>query len=838
MIAAVYIAVQLGAPQFLGGAFGGGAAGAAAASAVITVGASILANALVPVRVGNSAFTEGQGIQGSTAYSANLSANQARLEQPIPVLYGRNKTFPDFAAQPYVDYEDGDKQYYNALLCLAQGEYRVESVLIDDTDITNFQDITVLKVLAPGELPTTVYGNVVNAPEVTGNEVKGTGYIGPFIGCRPRLKASKLAIDISFSRGLATYDNAGTPGNKSVTWVVEYRAMDDFGAPSTVDAPSGWTELATETLTAAQTSPIRKSYYYDLASPCRAQVRLRRVTNFDESNRVANTMEWIGLRSFLTDQATLCPTATHIEVRMRASEQLSGLTQRKIAVISRRKLRKWAPVTGWTTLQETRNPAWALADKWTNTTYGDGYADSRCDLQTLYNLSLTWDARQDRFDAVFDQTYDSYAADQMVAQAGRAAVFRRNSVMTVTRDQLRDLPVTAFTARNIAPNSVNFDYILANESTPDGAIVEYWDNRSWDWAEILCPAPGVVTPVRPQRVKLFGITGATHALREGTYQMANSFYRRKFASFGTELEGMIPAFGSAAVFAPSLPGWGASGDLVSVDSTTLVATLSEPVTWTSAQDHYISIITRDGSLANPIKVTRGASDFQVILSTYPTGNISTNPAAEERTKYVFGAATPYPSVIRVLGIQSKAEDSGARTFTISGVIEDDRVHLADAAYLPTDGIVQDSVNDLPVGGLPAVQLPAFYILEPTKYFTYMTQLIFSNQGAATVRTRDTSGNETGLASIEGWWWNNAPPGPFAPGYLDTYQIRVTIVSGSLAASSSAVDIWLGLGAERQWKLPATGLGSVVETYVNIEIRDTATQVVLAFADNFPLSYRT
>jgi hypothetical protein len=95
-----------------------------------------------------------------------------------------------------------------------------------------------------------------------------------------------------------------------------------------------------------------------------------------------------------------------------------------------------------------------------------------------------------------------------------------------------------------------------------------------------------------------------------------------------------------------------------------------------------------------------------------------------------------------------------------------------------------------------------------------------------------------LEFIEDWWWVNRPAGPFAPGYLDIFEIRVTLVSGSLAASSSALNTWLGLGTNRQWELPATGLGSVVETRVKIEIRSTATQVVLAFADNFPLSYGT
>lgn len=843
MIAAIYVAVTIGGPAIAKAT--GWAAGTSQALAVFA--ATTLVNALVPVSA-----PDAQGFGGgsaSTTYTANLSGNQSRLDDPIPVLYGRNKTFPNFAAEPYAEYDANDDQYYSALLCLGQGEYNIESINIDDTNINNFQDVLIRAVLPPGTLPTTVVANIVNAPEVTGNEVLEARYTGPFIGSRPKTKATKISIDIGFSRGLATYNSTtGEPENKTVTWRVEYRAVDDFGAGSTVDTPGVWTILASESLTAAQTEPIRRTYTYTLPSACRAQIRLIRTNPFDDNNRVANTLEWIGLRCHLQAPAPLCATATHIEIVMRASEQLSGLTQRKISVISRRLLRKWAPGAGWTALQETRNPAWALADKWTNTVYGDGYADSRCDLETLYNLSLIWEARQDRFDGVFDQTYDSSQADQMIAQAGRAAAFRRNTLMTVSRDQLRDLPATAFSARNINPGSLTIDYQFANESTPDGVIVEYWDNRGWDWAEILVPAPGVTTPVRPQRLRLFGVTGAKQAEREGLYHISNAYYRRKYATFATELEGMIPSFGSAVVFSPSLPGWGKGGDLVDIDQTTLLATLSEPPVWVEGQVHYISFLQLDGSLGPPYVITPGADEFSVQLPSYPAGQILLDDSTRERTKYVIGAGTPYPVVLRVLSIRNSADSSGVRSFTVSGVIEDDRVHTADNALLPVDGTVQDPTDpvDEPVSGggsgggggyglIPALDMANF---EAAANILGQARLLLSAWGQGFVSGQNgLNGSYFALERIANWWLLAAGTaygeGPFDPADGALFEVRATLVAGTVP-TGDAMNTWLSLGSDRSWQLSAVGTGAYADSLFHLEIRDAATLVVQAVAYNVVL----
>jgi hypothetical protein len=825
MIAAIYVAVQFGQTQFMVNTFG------SAAPSIAVFAATTLVNLLVPVQTPDAVNNTSQA---SNSYTANLSANQARLDQPIPVLYGRNKIFPDYAAEPYSTFDANDDQYFHALFTIGQGEYRFESILIDDTNLTNFSDVLVQRKLAPGVLPTSVAANIVNAPEVTGNELKDGRYVGPFIGCRPLSKAVKISIDIVFSRGLASYDSAGVPGNKTVAWQVEYRAVDDFGTGSLVDTPGAWTILANESITAAQTKPLRRTFDYVLPTACRPQVRLTRATPFDDNSRVANTIEWAGLRCHLQAAAPLCPTATHFEVVMRASEQLSGLSQRKIAVISWRKLRTWSPGGGWSGgLVETRNPAWALADKWTNPVYGDGYEDARCDLQGLYDLSLVWETRQDRFDAVFDQTQDSHAADQMIAQAGRASVFRRNGVMTLSRDALRDLPVTAFTARNIKPGSVTIDYSFANEGTPDGVIVEYWNNRLWDWKDITCPAPGVITPVRPQRMKLFGVTGSLHAEREGLYHAANNYYRRKYPSFATELEGMIPAFGSAVAFAPSLPGWGRGGDLVSFDVGTLTATLTEPLPWTSASAHYVSFIQKDGSLSSPYAVSPGPDEFKAIFEVAPSGVLSTNLATKERTKYVFGAGTPYEVILRVLSIRSQADESGVRTFTIGGVVEDDRVHLADNALLPGEGVIQDDVSNVPDDGSGSGTALVPYLGYPSPSGVYETTNIlnFVNNGFAhrypdSILVGRTLEELQGLR-IGGWWLLGA--GPYSTAQTGLFDIRVTLVSGDVVLGS-AVDTWLALNVTRSWYLTTpTVVGEEYHSSILIEIRRNADGLVLASA---------
>lgn len=836
-VAAIYIALQFGQPQAL--SFLTPAQYAGVVSFLVTS----LINVIIPLDTSRALDTQ---TGASSTYSTQLAGNQARLDQAIPVLYGRNKTYPDFASEPYVEYINNagqatDDQFYNVLLCLGQGSYKIETMLLDDTPLQNFSEVQT-EILPPGSPPTLVLTNVVNAPEVAGSPLPDARYIGPFIGCRPTMKALAIQIDITLSRGLATYDASGNPTNKTVGWRVEYRAVDDYGGGLTP-----WAVLATESLTLAQTSPVRRTYTYQLADysiaawdaayrgvPIRPQVRLTRTTPFDSNNRVANTIEWAALKCHISAPVPLCATATHIAVRMRATDQLTGLSQRKLAVISRRLLKTWSPGGGWSATEvETRNAAWALANKWTNPVYGDGYTDDRCDLQSLYNLAQVWDARQDRFDGVFDQTYDSFTADQMIANSGRAAVFRRNGLITVARDQQQDMPTTAYTGRNILPGSVKIVYALPNEKTPDGVIVEYFDNRVWDWRDVVEPLPGVTTPVQAQRVKLFGVTGVTHARREAKYQAAQAYYRRKFPEFSTELEGMIPAFNTVVAFSPSLPGWGAGGEIVSWDSVALIAVLSEPPAWTSATYHYLSFITRDGSLSSPYIVTKGPDEFSVVFQTAPYEAISTDLPDEERTKYLFGAGTAYPSLVRIRSITNSADDKGVRTFNFMTVIDNPLVHTADNALLPDGSTIQDPVDGglgIPGAGPGTAYIPyllanAYRDVVPNgpsaAYSSTQVTLTLASNGQLSYSTIGSgSGTQVGA-----WLLGN----PWTPAEAVLFDVRATDVDGGSGVTGDALNTWLSLGSTRSWSVAAAGEGASQTVNLLLEIRSAADGIIQASA---------
>lgn len=711
---ALTIALLIVAPEIAAtiySAAGGTYVAASAATALTLIEAGVvivgsqLINALVPIEQP----TLGAGQAPSPTYSVALSGNQARPDQPIPDIYGRHLVYPDFAAQPYVSYDDDGTQYYHALLCVGQGVYTFERVTLDDTPIDHYQDVEYAH-LEPGETPTLVLANVVTAPEVSGQTMATAQFVGGFAACGPTLEAASIGIDVVCPRGLGLFDGSGNVGSKSISWRVDVRTVSDFGVPLTA-----WETIATESLTLATVDPVRRSYTYTLDAPARVEVRLLRTDAKDENQQALHDIAWAGLRAYLNETATLCPTATHVEVRLRSSEQLNGLTQRRIAVIVRRQLRTWTPADGWSVgLEETRNPAWALANKWT-ATYGDGLPDSRCDLATLHAMAQVWDARQDRFDHVFDTATDSAAADQLIAGSGRARVFRRHGIRTLVRDEWDDLPVTLFGARDIVPGTLSIDYALATSQTPDGVRVEYFDNRAWDWRTVDCPAPGYTTETwqRPVTVRLPGVTGATHAEREGLKMAAETFYRRKFVSFVTELQGMLPAFGSSVLIAPQLAGFGQTGDVAAYDATTQAMTLTEPPQWSDGDDHYILLVNEDGSLTPPIRVLPGPGERTVTLLEDPGMVPVTDAPDRERTRYHLGTAS-VRILAKVLAIRPAGRNGeGAPQVRITCVADDLRVHQADEHLLPGPGDEQDPVTpedgtgEAPGGSAMLVNLPAF-----------------------------------------------------------------------------------------------------------------------------------
>jgi hypothetical protein len=816
---------------------------AAATSAAINIGGTLLVNAILPIQQPNT----GQGgASPGSVYSVTTSANQARLGQPIPVIYGRQPIFPDYAAQPYIRYVQnpllndgagGGDQYFYALFTIGQGHYNIPAldIYIDDTPLSHFSDVAYV-ILPPGVLPTRVHANVSTAVEVAGQPILSGRYTGGFAACRPGQQADGIGIDVLFDRLGVAGDDGGI-GEQSATVRAEYRTIDDYGI-----ATGAWALLTQQTITGATTGPMRFTYKADLPAPARVEVRMVRVDERDESDRVFNDPVWGGMRAYLTGAATLCPTATHMEVIIRASEQLSGLSQRKIKVIPRRLLRTWHPDTGFSELVETRNPAWALLDAWTDTTYGEGLAAECIDLDTLYAFAQTCDARQDRCDIVFDSRVTSDAAARTIARCGRAVPFKRWGINTLARDGRQTLPVTAFTTRNMQPGA-SIGYALPTETTADAVIAEYFDGRSQDWREVMCPAPGVTTPANPVRVRYMGITGRKQAEREGLYEAAQNLWRRKFPRWQTELMGMLPAFGSLVVCVPPMATALQAGDVVDWDDSTLTLGLTEPTKFEPDKAHYIVLQRDDGSITPTIAVTPGPTPHDVILADLPDFDLVCDDPNRERPKYVFGTSEGHRVMTRVLGIRRQGKDAeGRETIELSGVVEDDRIHDVDLHLLPSPGEIQDPIDspneavpDTGAGTLVVANLLPHEINSAGDGSSGAhSELILLNNGTLSQVAAPFAANPVFLGAPREW----LRYGEVEAAIAGQFEARVTVVSSittvagfdqdftPIIPSGDPVDTWLNLGTTRHWWIEPPA-GAYWFTRWRVDIREASTGVVQA-----------
>ena len=722
------------AAGMLGGAFvtaSGGLSllGNVAALGIMMVGSALI-NALLPLP------KPGQLPTPSPTYSLSAQGNAARIEQAIPVQYGRVLAWPDFAAQPYTEYA-GNEQYLYQLLCLGAGEFDIEDIRIEDTPITAFSEVT-YEVIPPGGEVTLFPTNVITSVEVSGQELGGrtsgtysrsgtvitvtqTGH-GRVVGQAVQLEfttggaptdvysiatvptADTFTVTAATGTGTgAVYirpvvggldgfiaSDAGTRARRlSVDLVMPRGLYGDGGSGSLADIslqvtiqarrvddngePLGaWVTLASETITDRTVTPQARSFNYALPVRGRYRVRAWRVDEASTSSIAGHQVVFAGLRSYLSETEDFGPV-TLIAMRMRATNNLSAQASRRIAVLSTRKIPVWTG-TAWSAPVATRSIAWAIADAARDASYGAGLPDTRLDLAALLALDAIWTARGDTFNGRFDQASSWWEAISKIAAVGRARLFMQGGRLRVVRDGPASLPVALYSMRNIKRGSFSIDYLLPSDQTADALEMSYFDERTWSPRRVTAALPGS-TATRPTKMELFGATSRDQVKREGLYHAAANRYRRRMLRFATEMEGFIPSIGDLIAVQHDMPGWGAHAEALAWDAPSRTLTLSEPVTFGSGT-HYVGFRTAQGGLSGPWEVTAGASAGIVVLTEAP--DITPYTGTErERTHVVFGRADSWRTLAKVTGIRPR----GLYEVMIEAVTEDPSVHTADQGFV-------------------------------------------------------------------------------------------------------------------------------------------------------------
>ena len=652
-------------------------------AAAVSIVGNMLLNAIMPPPKPPS----GQN-RGSTSpnYSIGAQGNSARLLEAIPVLYGRFRLYPDFAAQPYTDYRSNE-QYVYQLFAITQGKLQIEAIRIDETDVTKFSDVH-YEVIPPGGQVTLFPDNVVSSEAVGGIALKkpseGGDWSGPFVTNPPETTTNQIAVDVAWPGGLYRYNDKGKKRTANCHWVLQAQRIDDSG-----NAAGDWFNLIDQDKWDETEKPVYLSYNFPVAAG-RYQVRMRLYEPASLDGQIVDQMSWQGLKAFLPSKASY-GDVTMLAMMIKAGAQVNGQTSRKVNVIGTRILPVWDGAQ-WTE-QATRSPAWAIADVFRNTTYGRGWPDKRINLDGLLAHAQTWAQRGDTYDGVFDTKVTVWDAVTQIARVGRAMPMYFAGVVEVIRDAPRSVPTIMITPDNMVQGSLKIDYSYPSYDTPDYVVVEYTNDKTWQPETVPCALTG--SPKKqPKNVQLTGVTSRDQAFREGMYMAAANRDQRKFVTVQVEMEGYIPRYGDRIDVSHDTPAWGITGRILSYDAASGTLTTSEPLAWYAGQNHYVALRALDGSTQGPYRVLQGADLYHMVL----TGLTDEQKAAlyisdgshAEPTLYAFGPGSQQAQSLILL----RATPQGNDRVELYGVNYAASVHLAE-----TDGSV-------PPPGSPSLLTPA------------------------------------------------------------------------------------------------------------------------------------
>jgi hypothetical protein len=811
---AVLIVANVYGPA-LGGALGfSGSAAGAVGSALITVGGQLAINALVPLDASNSANQVSQ----SPTYSTSVQGNQARLGQPIPVLYGHNRTYPDFACRPHQTFVDND-QYYSAVLCVGMGYYDVLRVDIDDTPVDMLNDVEYL-IIGPGQADgetladqTLVKTNIITNVEAANQDMVSLKAIRFTVVPRGR-EAIALGVDVALPRGLDS--------GRTVTWRVQARTVNDVEQPT-----SGWVTLADESYSTASGTPPRLSYRYEVDAG-RYQVQLYRTDIRATEASAAHDLSLIGLTCELDEDGidTTIP-ATYVVLKMRGSQQLNGISQSRIRVLSNRKLPVWNG-SAWSAPQVTRSIAWAAADILRDSDYGRDLDDDQIDLTTLLALDSVFSSAYDKYDGAFDTSLDTWSAISQVMRVGRAVPLIRGSRYTFVRDVEDTEPVALFGMRNIRKGSFSLQLAVPELDEVTALDIEYWDQTRWDWVTRTVQYEEAEDPpfiaytgdVAPSpytraenvaRIKMPGAIGPQHVSRIGAYTLADMLFRRSRANYRAHLDGLLPAYGAPVLIAHDVPNWGQSGDVVDWDGVDTVTT-SEPLDFSSGT-HYMRLQMASGGVQT-WEVTAGAEPNEAIVVDPDGFTPSFESANKDRTRYSFGPSTNMGALCRMRAIIPR----GQRDIEHQVVLDDVRVYEADETWRVDD----DPISDGTSGPAEGSDILVVRLLDRT---------VTADASEAGIHLLDNGlaqeSTNTVASNLANEWMQG--------GMIDStvaalYEVRATqvalILSGDGYVATGTLDAWLQLGvAQRDWSVASLAGDGVADWTLFFEIRIISTSEV-------------
>lgn len=533
-----------------------GLAGIAGASTGTLVGlgiagASLVASGAYSVAAPPPTVQYTGEIPTSESRAIASAQNEPRKYAPVPKVFGQYRVFPQYAAKPFTE-RVGNDQFLRLLFTFGYGPLEITDLKIGEDPIENYQDVEYN--LLPGyddDPALAIFTSSVDEEALQFPIVP----LAPDTVSTTELDTYEGSLDLVFTGGLIAFERSdGRPRSVNCPFTVEYRAAgtSDPWVGITPTAPLGpgisSGSAGDVTISAMARGTVARGVRWMFSGPGQWEVRISRGASVTEaaSGTVIDECVWVALRSIRPGTAPRVPNLALLEMRIRASDQLSGTLQ-DLSAICTSVLPVWNGIDGWgpanrlstnTSLQATRNPAWALAEMLRGGVNARPVPDENVDEVSISEWAVSNSAAGRNFDAVVDYETTIAQVCRDIAGSARASFNVIDGRYGVVVDEPKPTVVAQFSARDVS----DFSATKVFEKPTHGLRVRFVNpDAGYEPDERVVYADGYDEGNATDlgELDLWGVTDPDRAYADGRYHLAAGKLRPEVYSFTLDVAHLI-----------------------------------------------------------------------------------------------------------------------------------------------------------------------------------------------------------------------------------------------------------------------------------------------------------
>ena len=410
--------------------------GTALVAGGIMLAGTMLLNALFPVRPADS-------VTSSSINSIQGAQNQDNKFGAVPVVLGKSRQSPFYAAKPYTEIS-GDDQYLRMVFCLGYGPLQIDAMQIGETPLSSFSGVQVeVRQGFAGDAPITLYKSQVDETDLSitlddfVDQPLANGGGGAWTSQFTVPDTETISLDFTAPNGMSATDPSGANIAWNAVVNVQYRRVGDvaFIAAGDVVFPNSF-------------NPVREGLVISVASG-QYEVRARRATGNGQPPYGRDQVVWTAIRSFKSGSPISFPKPLAlVALRILATDQLSGVVNTFNCITTSLLLSYSGSGDVWNLTTPTQNPA----DEFRYVLQGPANARPVPDGQiNLSNLQAWWiycTANGFKYNEVVTSAGSVYDKLCDIAAAGRAVPTFIDGQWAVVWDRPSDPIVQHFTPRN------------------------------------------------------------------------------------------------------------------------------------------------------------------------------------------------------------------------------------------------------------------------------------------------------------------------------------------------------------------------------------------------------